>query len=459
MSKTVASSLFTTREARKILELGVHWRAIDPDTHLGYRKGKRAGKRAGVWLVRWRVGKGYKQAPLGAADDIITKGTLDYKAADSAARTLVEKERTREKVIAAGPVLTVGDIVEQYVSGRDQRLLNRVGRQMRSDAGQRLRRYLLGQDGRGKQDAIPAAAISKIEFHELSEDDLFGWRDGLPRSLKGTTVRRLVNDLKAGLNRGYTLNKKRLPATVPAVIKGGLATPNADDDQAEPVARENQILSDAEVDRLIIAAKQIDAEDGWDGDLFRLIVVLARTGARFSQVVRIRVRDCQALPKPRILIPASRKGRGGHAGATLFPVDADIISMLLPATTARDPDAILLERWRSRQVPGAIRWEKSERGPWTASAEFARPWKLIVERAGLPGTIPYGLRHSSIVKCIRENLPIRLVAANHNTSIVMIEKHYSAWISDGLEDMTRAAIVRPLPQEGDSNVVRLPAAR
>jgi hypothetical protein len=42
----------------------------------------------------------------------------------------------------------------------------------------------------------------------------------------------------------------------------------------------------------------------------------------------------------------------------------------------------------------------------------------------------YALRHSSIVRGLKANLPIRLVAALHDTSVEMIEKHYSAFIVD-----------------------------
>jgi hypothetical protein len=38
-------------------------------------------------------------------------------------------------------------------------------------------------------------------------------------------------------------------------------------------------------------------------------------------------------------------------------------------------------------------------------------------------------------------LPIRLVAALHDTSVVMIERHYSRWIVDGLDDLVARAVV------------------
>jgi hypothetical protein len=75
----------------------------------------------------------------------------------------------------------------------------------------------------------------------------------------------------------------------------------------------------------------------------------------------------------------------------------------------------------------------------------------------MAGVIPYALRHSSIVRGIRANLPIRLVAALHDTSVPMIERHYGRWIVDGLEELAARAIV-PLVSQAEGNIVRLRAS-
>lgn len=218
------------------------------------------------------------------------------------------------------------------------------------------------------------------------------------------------------------------------------------------MARDNQILSDTQVACLLKAAREIDVEDHWEGDLFRLVVVLAATGARFSQVARMRVRDVQRT-HGRLMVPVSRKGKG-KSGSVPVPVGADVLEALLPAGTGRQGEAPLLERWRNKQVPGSIRWERVGRGPWKAAAEMVRPWQLIRDRAEMPDVIPYALRHSSIVRGIRANLPIRLVAALHDTSVQMIERHYGRWIADGLEELAARAVIPLVPSEG-GNVVRL----
>src|SRR5690606_35844635 len=121
MAKTLNEAAITTRNARSKLPAGLHFKGIDPEVHLGYRKGKRGG---GVWLVRWRnrgPGANYLQAPLGTADDEIKEGTLDFNAAVRAARQRVEQARAEAKAAAEGPPLTVRLAVEAYIAERDAR--------------------------------------------------------------------------------------------------------------------------------------------------------------------------------------------------------------------------------------------------------------------------------------------------------------------------------------------------
>jgi len=78
-----------------------------------------------------------------------------------------------------------------------------------------------------------------------------------------------------------------------------------------------------------------------------------------------------------------------------------------------------------------------------------RPFARAVEEAGLPpSTIPYALRHSSIVRGLRAGLPIRLVAALHDTSVAMIELHYSRWITEGLDELVARVVVSLVAMAG-----------
>jgi hypothetical protein len=65
------------------------------------------------------------------------------------------------------------------------------------------------------------------------------------------------------------------------------------------------------------------------------------------------------------------------------------------------------------------------------------------------------LRHSSIVRALKCNVPERIVAATRDTSIVQIERTYSKYITDHSDDISRAALLRhePPPAPVPDNVI------
>ena len=153
------------------------------------------------------------------------------------------------------------------------------------------------------------------------------------------------------------------------------------------------------------------------------------------------VADVQATQK-RLMVPVSRKGRGvknsSHVGVR---VGDDVLAALRKATAGRKGSEPLLLRPHWQPI-ATVKWEKGERGPWHSAAELTRPWAAIVKRAGLADrTIPYSLRHSSIVRGLRAGLPVRLVAALHDTSSAMIERHYAAFIVDAMDELAARAVV------------------
>ncbi|MEJ5085698.1 tyrosine-type recombinase/integrase [Brucella pseudogrignonensis] len=430
MAKTLKEAPITTRNARSKLSGGTHWRSIDPDTHLGYRKSKRGGR----WLVRWYVGdQRYQQTTLATADDEIAAGNLSFDDAIKAARAHVESARKDAAAKAAGPVLSVRTAVLRYIASRDAREIARNGRIIKSDA-HRLAAHVLPDDDAPKkmigEEFIKWQAkqtklkrLAEMPLHQLQKSDLADWRATLTG--KSATRRRLTNDFKAALNAVASDELK-------PIIAAGLMKP--DSEPSEPVARDNQILTDNQVRQLVQAA--ISTDD----DLGRMVVILAATGARFSQIIRLQVGDVQ-IDRSRIMMPASHKGRAQdyEKPSIPIPVGQDVIDALRPILDGRGLSEPLLERWRHVQT-GPAQWERDRRGPWKDAAELTRPWKRLARSVGVDVT-SYSLRHSSIVRGLRNGLPIRLVAAMHDTSTAMIERHYGKWIADGLEELAARAIV------------------
>ncbi|WP_066827835.1 tyrosine-type recombinase/integrase [Sphingomonas mali] len=405
-----------------------YWRMISEGRHLGYYKGARGG----TWIARYRppgtLGNGIKFA-LGVADDIGDANgdtVLNWKQALDKANRWFELREKGGVETALNPDITVGEAVESYIAMRNARRVTQAGREVLSDAASNLKRNVL-DDSR----------LARLPLARLAEADLKAWQERTLR--KRSTIQRVVNDLKAALNRAWVEHRRALPGDLPMVIKLGLAIEASGARRAQ--ARENQILTDDQIRRVVATALTLDDDFG------RMVVMLAATGARFAQLRRMRVADVQAEQR-RVMVPESYKGRRDAAAYVRVQVGTDTLAILAPAIEGRPATAPLLERWRHVQVKTAERrnaaqvWERGERGPWATASEMARLWSQACRDAGLPPTtIPYALRHSSIVRGLRAGLPIRLVAAIHDTSVAMIERHYSRWITEGLDELAARAVV------------------
>ena len=253
------------------------------------------------------------------------KEVLTYDQARIAGRERAQTLADETRIASLGPTVTVHSAIEAYVAARDAReLINRGGKGrkaanskgLKKDSPSRLKHVLADE----KLAAKPLSA--------LSTDGLTKWREGL--KMEASSAQRVVNDFKAALNAAARRYKGQLPPTIRDTIKDGLATVNA----SAPVAREAQVLPDFDVRALISATREVDAESEWGGDLARIVLVLAATGARFSQIIRMTVADVQAAQK-RLMVPVSRKGRGvKHATHIGVRVGDDVLADLakrLPA--------------------------------------------------------------------------------------------------------------------------------
>jgi integrase len=416
-----------TREQRKKLKPSgkPYFEELERGLDFGYRKGTRERK----WVVRRLIvgERKYKSETIGAADDFADADgveVLTYHQARDWARERTQALAEETRIASLGPAVTIRSAIEEYIAARDARERGHAfagSKGLKKDARSRLKHVLADE----KLAAKPLAA--------LTDDDLATWRKGL--RMEATSAQRVVNDLKAALNAAARSAKARLPANIRDTIKDGLRTENA----APAVAREAQVLTDADVRAIISAAWEVDAGGGWEGDLARIVLVLAATGARFSQVIRMKVADVQA---ERLMIPTSRKGRGEKQKTHVSVyVGDDVWAALSRATAGRKGSDPLFLRPHWRQI-GPAKWEKGERGPWFAAAELSRPWRAIIARAGkAAGTVPYSLRHSWIVRGLGAGLPAQLVAAMADTSEAMVQRHYGHFVDDALGELAKRAVV------------------
>ena len=383
------------------------------DARSGLKLGYRKGKRERVWVGKLVTGGARIETPLGAADDSPGTGRSHAEAtAATIAWATNERARLAAKADEENRVATIADAIETYVKMRIARAA-RAGR----DAQTRLALHVLSD-----------AKLASMPVGRVTARVLNDWRSRLPATMTPAGVNRLLNDFRAALNAHVAAHWRDLPPTIAKEIEAGLkALPNAQ------TARQ-ALLSDADVRRVV------DAAYGVDPDLGALVLTLASTGARFGQVARILVADLQP-EAGRVMVPASAKGRGiKQRRHSAVPLGPDAVERLKGLTIGRGGHEPLLMRWVSRQAaPG--KWEHVGRAPWLHASGMSHNWRKALAAAGVPHVEPYSLRHSSIVRGLRSGVPVRIVAALHDTSSTMIEQHYSAFILDAADELARRAVV------------------
>lgn len=403
-----------------------YWRLLTEGRHLGYYRGRGSSK----WVARYResgtIG-GYQSKTLGCADDLVPADGVRILSWKQAMDAALQWFNQLEHGTAPSQEITIASAVGAYVEKRDKRYSARAGRKLRSDAHRLLKYIALDPQ------------FMKAPLHELTERQIKRWYDKID-TLTGAGKQRLLNDMRAALNDCFMLHRKSLPSDLPLTIKYGLKLSLEDLGDEREINRSNQILSDEQVRAIIATARALDP----DGDFFLLVLLMAATGARFSQIQRMKVGDVEPEGS-RLIIPSSRKGKRISSSLIKMRVGSDVIDALRPCIKGRSGSEPLLLKWRRKQVTKWT-WVRVGRGPWLSAAEMTRPWRQVVGALNQPGIVPYALRHSSIVRGIRSGLPIRLVAALHDTSVVMIERHYSRWITEGLEEFAAQAII-PLAAE------------
>ncbi|MBR1151714.1 site-specific integrase [Bradyrhizobium sp. JYMT SZCCT0428] len=268
----------------------------------------------------------------------------------------------------------------------------------------------------------------------LTATELKKWRDGLLGAMAPSTINRLCGCLCAALEQASQHDKRIQNRNAWEIGLAGL-----------PDAQEvrNVIISDDKVREFVGSAYGLDHEFGLLTD------TLAITGARPSQAARLRVEDLHDHPvRPKLAMPKSGKGGSRSRSAKKaerysVPITVQLAAKLKAAAKGRaDNEPLLLQ---------------SDGSPWgdNPGQAYHRRVDKVVTAIGLPSEVTmYALRHSSIVRALLLNVPIRLVASLHNTSVAMIERTYSKYITEHTDDISRKALLQHEPPSGE-NVVAL----
>jgi integrase len=360
----------------------------------------RRNRSAGSWILKAADGHGgYWTRGFGSADDHEKADGRSILTFWEASTTGLKLARGKDDATGDAPV-TLDQALVDYAQD-----LRTAGASLANV--RRVRKHL-----------SPALLSKSVLL--LTGPELRRWRDGLiEKGLSNNTVNRTRVPLRAALELACSQDPLRLGhlRTVWKTALPGLPP----DGQAR-----NELLSDADVMKLIASAYAVDYHLGL------LVETLAVTGARRSQLVKL-VGASLRLDPPTLLIPASRKGGRKRPKSKPRAVPVPITQELAQRLAGAPADALLLTREDGRS------WGQSE-------GSHRTQWKEAVARAGLDPTLgTYSLRHASIVRMLKRNVPVRVVAAHHDTGLGPLEKNYSEFIADVSDDIVRQAILAARP--------------
>jgi integrase len=413
VARNVRSAQLETRTARLKLKLRKkpYMVRVAPGVRLGYRRNAVTG----TWSAIAADGKsGNWVKKFGLADDheeANGEQVLTFWQAQEWARKLARRGKNGDHEDDAGRPITVREALDVYQAdltarGGDVHNVTRVCRHL--------------------SNTLSAKTVALLTARELRR-----FRDNLlAKKLRPSSVNRISNALRAALNLAAAQDQRINNQTAWRV---GLAT------IFDAAQARNVILPDRVIRDIITAAFGVGSELGL------LVETAAVTGARVSQIANLRVADLQAdRPDPRLMMPSSRKGRSQKKVTHVpVPIPASLAEKLNRATKGKATDAPLLAK------PSGERWKQSD---------HSRLFRRVVLGAALdPSELTlYALRHSSIVRDLLANVPVRIVATKHDTSIPMIERNYSKYIADHADVLSRRAMLDPSTPSGpNASVVPL----
>ena len=398
MPRTTPDAKIQTRAARARLPLRrkPHWLCLCPaQVHLGYVH--RHATQAGHWTVRrYNGGGAYKVTRLGFADDVEpADGVRVLSFAQAQAIAL----RGTPQAATAAP-MTVAQALTDYVD-----YLQTSGREGAAVAAARA----------GRLHVLPQ--LGAVQVQALTTDQLRHWlaalATGLAKRRHGhedavrrsrATANRILGTLRAALNHAYA--ECRVPSD------------NAWRGRLKPfrnvaVARK-RYLTVVEAQRLINAA---------DGDFRHLVQAALQTGARYSELTRLKVHDFDEA-SGTVGIAKSKAGKPRRVYLT-----EEGCAFFHSITVGRSGDALMLTHHGGK--------------PWRRTDQWW-PMHHAVQRAKLdPPCSFHGLRHTYASLALMNGVPMRVVSENlGHTDTRMVEKHYGHLAPSHKRDAIRAGAAR-----------------
>jgi integrase len=297
MARTIRHSKLDSRTARAQLPVrnGPYWHPIARGRALGYRKGGKGGS----WVAKYRSDGGARaQTLLGPADDALdadTSAVLTFSQAQAAARdwfALLDRHSGRRPA-----PYTVGKALDEYLD-------NFTGKSIKPTR-YTIERHLRPEFGAMQVTELTTERLTEFVNRIANTPSVYrankkGVRKNRPTGpdsarIQKSNANRIFTPLRAALNRAFMMGK----------VKDDTAWR-----RVKPFAKVDapriRYFTSPEISRLIAAAP----------DWFRpLIQAALLTGARWSELFRMRVRDVD-LSAGVVLFPETKGGKPRHVYLT-----------------------------------------------------------------------------------------------------------------------------------------------
>lgn len=413
MARRIKDATLESREARAKLKARgkPYYRAVEEGLHLGYRKpagrrGKPAG--AGKWVVRAYVGaQRYEVETLARADDLSDADGVAvlnfWQAVTEARKRMVE--RAHEAAGVSGP-LTVRACIDSYLQWLES------NRKSAPEARQRAEVFIYPVLGDTLCSKLTTDQIEKWHVgitkmaprlrtragkkQNFREVDL---SDEETRRRRRSSANRILTVLKAALNRSWRAGK----------IASDLAWRRVEPFPGVDAAR-IRYLSVAEGRRLINAC---------DADFRKLVEAALATGARYSELCRLKVQDFNA-DTGTIAVRQSKSGKPRHVVLT-----DEGVTLFQQFTAGRSgSETVMLKE-------SGLAWDTAHQG---------RPMREACKRAKIAPAISFHiLRHTWASLSVMNGVPLLVVAKNlGHADTRMVEKHYGHLAPSYVTDAIRA---------------------
>jgi len=421
MARSVRDHRLETRAARLRLSVRAepYWRQISEGCHLGYYRGARGGK----WVARFRpAGRpgGYDKTTLGETDDYNDSNgeqVLDYKEAQDAARAWFDRQSKGGR--KRGPY-SVSDCLDDYLRGFTGRSLKKTAARIEV-----LIRPVLGAIA---LDQLTAEQVAR--WHRSRATSPARLRTG--RLASATNIRPLDSD-EARRKRKVTANRDLtvLKAALNAAYRLGKIHSDEPWRKVRPFPNVEQAKT-----RYLQADEARRLVNACDSEIRPLVQGALLTGARYGELITLRVRDVDLISETVRWVQT----KGG--GSRVSYLEAEGLNLFKQHIRGKTGDDFVFTR--------------SDGGPWKASQQ-GRPMRSACARAQLkPNAGFHDLRRTYGARLAMAGVPMAVIAEALGHADERITRRHYAHLAPSYVAETVRAHVAGLGIVAKSNVVGLP---